>query len=290
MSSLGVSTTPTTYADIERWSPVLIRGAVVSLGLLCLAAIALLFDDRLITGMPAFVKPAKFGASGAIYLFTFAFMVRALPPTSALRIATRAISVILVAETVLIFFQAARGEASHFNIDTPLNIAIFSSMGLGIAIVWVMSAVILWLHWRSPSADRAMALALRLGLVLNIVGAGTGWMMTQPRPAQLAAMTRGEHPFVAGTHTIGAPDGGPGIPVVGWSREHGDLRVPHFLGMHALQLLPLLLLGLRRIRGERQDGVEHVVIALSMLCCAAVFAGALLQALAGRPVMSLSLR
>ncbi len=290
MPASGASRLNVAYQEIEQWSPALIRGALISVCLLAAAVIGRRFDDRLITGMPAFVKPAKFGASGAIYLFTLAYMVRALPRTRALRIATWAISGILVGETVLIFFQAARGTTSHFNIDTPLDAAIFSTMGIGIAMVWVMSAVILWQHWRSPASDRAMALALRLGLVLNIAGAGTGWLMTQPRPAQMAAMQRGEHPFVVGTHTVGASDGGPGLPVVGWSRDHGDLRIPHFLGMHAWQLLPLLLLGLRRVRGEQRDGVERMAIAAAMLCCSLVFTGALLQALAGRPLMSLSLR
>jgi len=238
-----------TYRDIETWSRVLIRGALLSFGLPCLAVIARLFDDRLIIGMPAFVKPAKFGAAGAIYLFTLAYMVRALPRSRVLTFATSAVSWILVTETVLIFAQAARGQASHFNINTPVDVAIFSLMGVGISIVWFMSAVLLVQHWRRPSADRAMALALRCGLALNILGAGTGWLMTQPRPAQLAAMKRGERPLVAGTHTIGASDGGLGLPLLGWSRAHGDLRVPHFL-----------------------------------------FVGALLQALAGQSVISLSLR
>ncbi len=285
-----VTNVRTSYRELMRWSPVLVQGALLSLILLGVALIGLLFDHRTITGMPAFLKPAKFGASGAVYLLTLAFMVRALPGTRALRIASRTISWVLVGETALIFLQAARGQTSHFNINTPLDGAIFSAMGLGISAVWVMSAVVLWQHWRTPSSDRALALALRLGLVLNIIGAGTGWLMTQPRPEQIASIRRGERPFLAGTHTVGAPDGGPGLPLLGWSRDHGDLRIPHFLGMHALQLLPLLLLGVRRIRGLRDDGVEQITVAVSMLSCSLLFAGALAQALAGRSVISLSLR
>ena len=67
----------------------------------------------------------------------------------------------------------------------------------------------------------------------------TGGLMTRPTAAQLEAARAGERMTIAGAHTVGAPDGGPGLAGTGWSTEHGDLRVPHFVGLHALQVLPL---------------------------------------------------
>lgn len=263
----------------------MIRLGIASLLLLVLALGGLVFDRRLITAAPAWLKPAKFGASTAIYLFTLAFMIRDLPDSRSLRVASRMIAWIIVGETLLIIAQVVRGTSSHFNIDTPLDRVIYSTMGVGIATVWVMSAVLLWLHVRTPSTDRAMATALRLGLALNILGAGVGWIMTQPRPAQLAALRLGQHPFIAGSHTIGGPDGGAGLPITRWSAEHGDLRIPHFVGMHALQLLPLLLLGLRTVRVARDDSVDRGIVWVAAAACAALFFAALLQALNGHPLL-----
>jgi hypothetical protein len=65
-------------------------------------------------------------------------------------------------------------------------------------------------------------------------------MMTMPTPQQLATQhpVQGRLPHM-GAHTVGAPDGGPGIPVTGWSADHGDLRIAHFIGLHAMQVLLL---------------------------------------------------
>ncbi len=276
------------FSTLESWSPPLVRMALVSTVLLLVALIGLAVDTRVITGAPAWLKPAKFGLSVAVYLLSLAWMVRDLPRTPTLRRATSTIAWIITAEVLLICVQAARGTTSHFNVNTPIDSAIFSAMGLCIATVWIASAVILWQHWRAPSRDTSMAMALRFGLALNILGAGVGWTMTRPFPGQIEAMQRGERPYIVGAHTVGARDGGPGLPVAGWSIEHGDLRVPHFLGMHALQVLPILLLMVRGLRRTRNDAIERTVLVVATSACSIAFVTALMQALRGLPLLPLT--
>jgi hypothetical protein len=83
-------------------------------------------------------------------------------------------------------------------------------------------------------------------MIITIAGAMTGALMTRPTGAQLSAARAGERMLIAGAHTVGAPDGGPGLPGTGWSTEYGDLRVAHFVGLHALQALPMIAVLLRR--------------------------------------------
>ena len=86
----------------------------------------------------------------------------------------------------------------------------------------------------------AFGWALRLGLIIAMVGMGEGFLMTNPTAQQLAGWQAGEAVTIAGAHSVGVPDGGPGLPVVNWSTTGGDLRIGHFVGMHALQVLPFL--------------------------------------------------
>jgi hypothetical protein len=90
---------------------------------------------------------------------------------------------------------------------------------------------------------------------------------------------------VAGAHTVGAPDGGPGLPVTGWSTEHGDIRVAHFLGLHALQLLPIVALLLARRRVNDAIRVRLTIAAAASY--AGLFAILLSGALRGQPISSL---
>ena len=233
---------------------VLTGSALLMLGALAVFLAGLLLDPRIVTGAPVWLKPAKFAISTAIYMFTLAWVFTYLSEWPKVRrVVGRATAAIFIAEVVVIALQAWRGTTSHFNVSTPLDGALFAFMGGAIVMQTLLSVSVAVALWRQSFQDRALGWALRLGMVITIAGASMGGLMTRPTEAQLArVVATGEMPIV-GAHTVGAPDGGPGLPGTGWSVEHGDLRVPHFLGLHALQLLPALALVLwRRVEDARR--------------------------------------
>jgi len=262
--------------------------ALTVAGLLMLAALAafgvgLLVDPRMITGAPAWLKPAKFAASGAIYALTLAAVFTYLPEWKRTRSVTGWITaVVLVGEVAVVAVQAWRGVASHFNVGTPVDAAIFAAMGIAIVVQTFASVFVAVALWRQPFTDRALGVGLRAGMAIAIVGALTAGLMTQPTAAQIEQAHSTGRLTIAGGHTVGAPDGGRGLPGTGWSREHGDLRVPHFVGLHAFQVLPFVAILARRRRTALTAVRITRVAAASYVALLTVL---LTQALRGEPLL-----
>ena len=268
-----------------RTSRPLAATALLMIGALAAAAIGLVIDPRTITAAPAWLKPAKFAASFAIYTATFAWVFSLLPgwPRTR-RVVGWTTAVVLVLELAIIGGQAYRGTTSHFNVATPLDTVLFAIMGLAIAGQTLTSVAVALALWRQRFTDAALGWALRVGMTLTILGASTGGFMTQPTAAQLDAARAGERMAVAGAHTVGGADGGPGLPGTGWSTQHGDLRVPHFIGLHALQVLPIVALVLARRRVH--DAVRLRLTLSAAVSYAALFAILLVQALRGESLIA----
>ena len=213
------------------------------LAALAAALTGMAVDSRIITGAPAWLKPAKFATSIALYVFTLAWIFTFIPEwVKTRRIVGWTTAIALVLELVVIDLQAWRGTTSHFNMGTAFDGVLWTVMGVAIVVQTLTTVAVAVALWRQPFTDRALGWALRLGVVITIVGAFSGGLMAQPTRMQLAAARAGQAMVVAGAHTVGAPDGGRGLPGTGWSREHGDLRVSHFVGLHALQALPFIAL------------------------------------------------
>ncbi|GAA2809687.1 hypothetical protein VO63_27245 [Streptomyces showdoensis] len=262
----------------------------VSMGLLALiSAGGLLFDDRVLVGAPIWAKPFKFSVSFIAYGLTLAWMLSLLPGARARRVGWWAGTVLTLAsviEMVLITTQVVRGKQSHFNNATPFDAALFSAMGTTVVVLWLAALVIAVLLLRARILDRATAWAVRISSFVALAGAAIGFVMVAPTPEQLAQ----ENPPVQGAHSVGVPDGGPGMPLTGWSTTGGDLRIAHFFGMHALQLIPLVLLVLSalapRFARLADDRIRLRVVLVASAAYTATFVLVAWQALRGQPLLS----
>jgi hypothetical protein len=254
---------------------------------LAAALVGLVVDRQVITGVPAWVKPAKFAISTAIYSFTLIYLLTFIRGHRRLvSVAAGVTALGLFVEVALIVAQVARGTTSHFNFTTPLDAAIFSTMGGFIVAVWTMGLIVAFLLWRQGMPDPAWAWALRLGASLSLVGMAVAFLMTQPKPGQIAAAQAGG-PRIIGAHSVGVADGGPGLPFLGWSTVAGDLRVPHFFGLHGLQAMLIVgfLLTLPAARARLSAGRRAALVWAAGLGYFGLIALLTWQALRGQPLI-----
>ncbi|WP_158885976.1 hypothetical protein [Amycolatopsis anabasis] len=223
------------------WHRPLMGFAAAMTGLGAVSLGGLLLDGRELIGEPIWAKSVKFCISFTLYAITWSWMYHHLRRWR--RTAWWGGAVFTVAgvvEMAVVVVQIARGERSHFNVDTPLDSALFDVMtasAIGLLIGHLLLVPPLLAGHRG---DRAVTSAIRAGAALCGLGMALGVLMTGSNPRQRAV----GGPGVVGAHTVGQPDGGPGIPILGWSTVGGDLRIPHFIGLHALQVLPLLVIAL----------------------------------------------
>lgn len=191
--------------------------------LVCLLGIA--FSDSQILGINAWIKPSKFFLSTFIYCWTMLWFLRYLPTKKANSMFCWMVIFVFTFENFYILWRASRGELSHFNTTSVEAIVIFSLMGTAISILTSCTAFVglQFCYYKFPELPKPYLWGIRIGIFTFTFFAFSGFIMA----AYLS-------------HTVGAPDGGIGIPYFNWSKQHGDLRMAHFMGMHALQVFPFV--------------------------------------------------
>jgi hypothetical protein len=277
MESMTIHLEETMY-EVRQRAATWYRPSMVFAGVMAVMAVVslggLVFDDRVLLGAPIWLKPFKFAVSIALYMVTWAWMTSLLEKGKRLaRYLSLGLVAALIIEYAIIVTQVIRGRASHFNSSTPLDSALYKVMGVTIGVLWVGTLILTVLLFRTPIKDKASRWGVRLGGVLALAGLSLGFLMVSPTAMQRAAMKSDSFDGVVGAHSVGVADGGPVMPITGWSTTGGDLRIPHFVGMHALQALPLfvLLLAVLATRFPRLRGDD--VRARLVLIAAAGYAG-----------------
>lgn len=254
-------------------------------GLAVIATVGLLFDDRVLGGAPIWAKPLKFAISGAVYGATWSWLCALIDHRErTVRRVSAVIVGLLSLELVVIVGQVLRGRRSHFNFETLFDAVLYEIMAVSIVAVWCGALVLTVLVLRSDIQDRSRRLAVGFGAVISVVGIALGALMTLPTGEQLDMVNAGRDFHSLGAHTVGAPEGGPGLPLLGWSTIGGDLRIPHFVGMHALQAVLLWHALLARTRWP--EAVRSRLVCVGSVGFACLLALLTWQAYRGQSVVA----
>jgi hypothetical protein len=215
-------------------------GSLVSIVMMQISSVQVL-------GINAWIKPMKFFLSVWIFCWTMGWILFELHQPVAVYRYSIMVVIVMVIENGIIAWQAANGRLSHFNTSSALYSMLFSLMGVAIVILTVWTLIIGLRFFKLTPADIQIGYlwGIRLGILFFVIFSFEGGLMASRL-----------------SHTIGAADGSPGLPVINWSRQYGDLRVAHFFGIHSLQLLPLL--GFYLARSSKEIIIVAIVYFLAV--------------------------
>jgi len=274
-----MATRPLAFPGSHRWilAELFVRQGTLALygiALILLSLVAVMlqaFDPRLLdSGVNVWVKPAKFLSSVGIFALTAAWFFGYVRPerrNSPLMRFTVALLIFAgTFELAWISWQAAHGLESHFNVSTPFYASMYIAMGIGAALLVGTTLPLAWEIGRRPAASLSgdFVAAVVIGLLLTFLLGGIlgGYMSSQHG------------------HSVGLEGGRTFL--FGWNRSGGDLRIAHFLGIHAQQAIPIFG-GLIAAFGLRK-GPRWAVLIGGAAIYAALTLTVFAQAVAGRPL------
>lgn len=249
--------------ELKNRSSLLYRFGAINLIAAIVCLLLSLLSNNQFLGINVWIKPFKFYLSTLIFSYSMGWYLAYLKKPRTATIYAWVVILVLLFENVYISIQAAKGELSHFNVSTAFYGSMFSLMGVAITIMtlWTAYIGVLFFVNKLPELPQSYKWGIRFGILTFVVFAFEGGIMA----TNLA-------------HTVGALDGGPGLPLVNWSTEFGDLRIAHFTGMHALQVFPIV--GFFIIR-------KVIIQLIFMFAYIAVCFAIMFQALSGNPLIGI---
>lgn len=272
----------------RRWHrPLLVLG--IACGVVALASLlAIPFDDRMIQGESVWIKAFKFGFSFFTYCLSLAWLLSHMTKLRRTGWAFGTLfAVISAAEVGVIVAAAAAGTYSHFNASEGAFNQVVQLAFQFVPVMFLANLVIAVIVLFQRIGDKAVTAVVRWGLLLSSLGMFAAFFIVTVggQGKRTAVDANGtEVPLNAG-HGVGDLDGN-GMFLTGWSTTGGDMRVPHFIGLHGIQVLigVAMLLGFLAARRAwlRDERVRAAVVRWLAVGYLGVFATAVVQAVRGQ--------
>ncbi|MCH7535999.1 MAG: hypothetical protein IH948_09740 [Bacteroidetes bacterium] len=217
------------YREAESYQKfAYLAGLILIVGGL-LHVIPLAFDGFQWSGAVSFRKPIAFGLALGLNAWSLAWVMTYLPKrkkTSWFWLGVYLLAAYL--EFIPITIQVWRGEASHFNHGDPLSAALWSIMGLVIVgLVFAVFFITIW-SFTSLKAPSNYGWAIKIGMLILAVGQGFGqWIISNAGD-------------ILGAEGVAVLPAGVSFEDASTYGLAGNMKLIHFLSLHAIQFLPVL--------------------------------------------------
>jgi hypothetical protein len=182
------------------------------------------FSNTQVYNVNAWYKPFKFAFSTFLFSWAMAWYCHYLPNFN-IHFYNWTVIILLGFEIFYIAFQANKGQQSHYNISTPVYATLYSMMAIAASLVTIYTGYVGLLFFKNsfPDLPNYYVWAIRLSILLFVIFSFEGFAMGSRL-----------------NHSVGALNDNSNWLILGWSKTVGDLRISHFIGMHALQIVPVL--------------------------------------------------
>ena len=260
------------FRELDATDPVLSRlGWALLLVIPVFAALAMFVPAGAALVNP-WIKPIKFSMSFSTFASTVSLLLLALRiPKWQLTLARRTIAISVAFEILSLAAQAWRSAyhlAGQSLLDTSLAQVTNSMVMVNTAIVCWMLALYCANRVRTEWVDGPMVAAIRYSIVIFLAGNAIGGYM-----------------LARGSHTVGVADGGPGLPFVNWSVIGGDLRIAHFIAIHAIQIVPLFAYILSQMSPILPVKHRRITAGAVTLAVSIAVGATFIEAAMGRPLI-----
>ncbi|WP_432945266.1 hypothetical protein ACQPXM_05095 [Kribbella sp. CA-253562] len=282
----------TVLAELKSWHRPLMLMVLTMAALVLTAAAGLLVDSREVLNESVWLKPFKFGLSFVLYGATLAWLLSRLRKAERFGWWTGTVFAITgIVDVGFIAIQAARGTFSHFNANTDtfnqVGQQVFMSGVIGLFGASLVVAIMLLFQ---RVGDAPLNRAIRVGLGLATAGMFLAFYLVGNNSAEQQVVDANGQPVtLAGSHGIGVEAGGPGMPLTNWSTVGGDLRIPHFVGLHAIHALLAVVLVLSvlaaRVAWLRPERVRARLVGVAAFAYTGLMITVTVQAFRGQSLI-----
>jgi hypothetical protein len=223
------------------------------LAMTLICVVGAMVDDRKMLDESVWIKPLKFSFAFGAYSATMAWMISIMTKARRFSWWTGTVfAVVSVLEVAAVSAAGISGTVSHFNMSNGLlNQLVQASFEYGVPVLYLMNVILAITVLFQRTGDRVMSWALRTGLALSTVGMTMAFALIGYGPTRLVTDGNGGEVRMRAGHGIGELDGR-GMFLTNWSADGGDMRVPHFIGLHGLHVMIAVALILGGMATRRQ--------------------------------------